>query len=62
MIYLRIPLEFEVENFSVLYTADLIHQLSAAYTALVGHILETFMENFKLQWSLEDAVSFPLLK
>lgn len=63
MIYdLRIPLEFLVENFSVLDTAYLIHRLSAAYTALVGRILETFMENFMLQWSLEAAVSFPLLK
>lgn len=36
MIYLRIPLEFKVESFSVLDTAHLIHQSSATQTALVG--------------------------
>lgn len=61
MIYLRIPLDFEVENFSVLDMALLISPLQARLCWL-GHILEICMENCKLQWSFEAPVSYPLLK
>lgn len=51
MIYLRIPLEFKVENFSVLDTAHLIRQSSATQTALV----EAYFGNLygKLHASME---------
>lgn len=51
MIYLRIPLEFKVENFSVLDSAHLIHQSSATQTALV----EAYFGNLygKLHASME---------
>lgn len=51
MIYLRIPLDFEVENFSVLDMAHLIDQSSASQTALVGAYFGNLYG--KLQASME---------